>query len=179
MRLITIVITVFIVFTFETVFAVTDLVDINHIGPKGRVQDKKYNPDSSVIDELIKNGKSSISFLIERLKSEKAYGPGVLDLWPYVEERHVALIILTDFFLDSSWEKSTAPDMCFNSLISAQREYPDLAIWAIFYDHFSPDVWNQSINKWEFFWENNKDKIYWDSKDRFFRIEGKEFRFCQ
>ena len=102
MRIIPIIITIFIVFTFETAFAVTDLMDIKHIGPKGRVKDKEYNPNSPVIDELINNGKSSIPFLIERLKSKKAYGPGVLDLWPYVEERHVALSILTDFFLDSS-----------------------------------------------------------------------------
>ena len=179
MRIIPIIITIFIFLTFETAFAVTDLMDIKHISPKGRVQDKEYNPTSPVIDELINNGKSSIPFLIERLKSKKAYGPGVLDLWPYVEERHVALSILTDFFLDSSWKKSTAPEMCFNSLISVQKKYPDLAIWTIFYDHFSPTDWNQLINKWKVFWKNNKENIYWDSKDRFFRIEGNDLQVCQ
>jgi len=179
MKLITIIIMIFIVFAFETAFALPDLMEIKHISAKGRVQDKKYNPGSPIIDELIKNGKTSIPFLIERLKSKKTYGPGVLDFWPYVEERHVALIILTDFFLDSSWKKSTAPDMCFNYLLSVNREYPDLAIWSIFYDHFSPDDWNLLINKWDYFGEINKDKIYWDSKDRFFRIEGKELNFCQ
>ena len=179
MRIISIIITIFVIFTFETAYAVTDLMDIKHIGSKGRVQDKKYNPNSSIIDELIENGKSSIPFLIERLKSKKTYDPGVLDLWPYVEERHVALIILTDFFLDSSWEKSSSPELCFISLISVQKKYPDLAIWTIFYDHFSPTDWTQLMDKWKVFWENNKENIYWDSRDRFFRIEGKELKFCQ
>ena len=108
MRLITIIIAIIIVFAFDMAFAFPDLMDIKHISSKERVQDRKYNPDSHVVDELIRGGISSIPFLIERLKSKAAYGPGVLDFWPYVEERHVAFIILTDFILDASWKKSTA-----------------------------------------------------------------------
>ena len=59
------------------------------------------------------------------------------------------MIILTDFILDASWKKSTAPDMCFDSLISVQREYPNLAIWEIFRDHFGPNEWNSLIMKWK------------------------------
>ena len=179
MRFLTIVITIFTISGFNTAYAFPDLIDIKHICAKGRAQDKQYNPNSPVIDELIGSGSSSIPFLIERLKSKKAYGPGVLDFWPYVEERHVALIILTDFFLDSSWKKSTAPDMCFSSLLPVHKEYPHLAIWDIFYDHFSPDDWDSLIMKWNVFWDIYKDKIYWDSQDRFFRIEDKELKLCQ
>ena len=95
----------------------------------------------------------------------------------FIFQREFSSVI--DFFLDSSWKKSTAPEMCFNSLISVQKKYPDLAIWTIFYDHFSPTDWNQLINKWKVFWKNNKENIYWDSKDRFFRIEGNDLQVCQ
>ncbi|UCE07918.1 MAG: hypothetical protein JSW07_07770 [bacterium] len=179
MRFVTIIFTIFIVVFTDTAFAFPDLMDIKHISSKGRVQDKKYNPDSPIVDELIRSGISSIPFLIERLKSKKAYDPGVLDLWPHVEERHVALIILTDFILDASWEKSTAPDMCFSSLLSVHKKYPNLAIWEIFRDHFGPNEWNSLIMKWSSFWEIYKGKIYWDSEDRFFRIKGKELKLCQ
>ena len=178
MRLIIIIITLSIVLPCNIAVAHPDLMEIKHISAKGRVQDKKYNPHCPIIDELIRRGNSSIPFLIERLKGKQAYGPGVLDLWPYVEERHVALIILTDFFLDASWKRSTAPDMCFDSLLAVHKNNPDLAIWDIFREHFGPNEWNSLIMKWNSFWKIYKDKIYWDSEDRFFRIKGKELTPC-
>ena len=159
--------------------AFPDLMDINHISAKGRVQDKEYHPDLPIVDELISSGPLSIPFLIERLKSKKAYDDPVFDFWPYVEERHVALAILTDFFLDPSWRKSTAPDMCWSALISVQRKYPNLAIQDILRDHFTEKDWDLLILKWELFWKTYKEDIYWDSTGRFFRIKGKELKLCQ
>ena len=176
MKLILIFITVFFLLSSSEALSFPDLMDIKNIGGKGRVQD---GTKSTVINELIKNGKSSIPFLIERLKSKKAYGPGVVDLWPYAEERHVALIILTDFFLNSTWDKTCAPDFCYDTLLSTDKYYPDLAIWDIFRDHFGPKDWDLLIKKWNSFWDMYKDKIYWDSKERFFRIKGKQLKPCQ
>ena len=179
MKFILIFITTLFILSPSEALSFPDLMEIKHISSKGRVQDKEYHPNIPIIDELIKNGKLSIPFLIEQLKSKKAYGLGVLDLWPYVEERHVALIILTDLFLNSTWDKSCAPDFCYDSLLSADKYSSDLAIWDIFRDHFGPKDWDLLIMKWNSFWDMYKDKIYWDSKERFFRIEGKQLKPCK
>lgn len=155
-----------------------DLLDINHISAKGRVQDVEYNPHNLVIDNLIANGKICIPYLIERLKSTKSIKPGVLDFWPYIEERHLALKILTDLFLDPTWEKTTVPNMCYDTILGIDK-YPELSEWEILQEHFGPDKWQVLIETWELLWEDNQEKIYWDSTGKFFRIKGRNLELCK
>jgi len=60
MRFVAIIITVFTILAIDKAFAFPDLMDIKHISSKGRAQNKEYNPDSPIADELIGSGISSI-----------------------------------------------------------------------------------------------------------------------
>jgi hypothetical protein len=177
MRIIVFFILMMLPFPCRAVTGFPDLTAIDHLSPKGRVQDENYNPDVQVINELVMIGKPSIPYLIERLKSRAPLKRGVLDYWPHVEERHIALIILSDFFLTPDWTRSTAPEMCWDNLLQTQR-YPDLAHWDILNDHFTADDWSLLKSKLKALWSKYNDKIYWDSSGRFFRIDGNKLRHC-
>jgi len=154
-----------------------DLLDIKHISAKGRVQDIKYNPNNPIIAELIKNGKASIPYLIDRLDSERPVNPGVFDFWPYIEERHLALRILSDFFLDPTWEKTSLPDMCYITILEITK-YPELAEWDILREHFTPNKWKSVKEKWVSLWREHENNIYWDPDRRFFLIQGAQLKSC-
>jgi hypothetical protein len=89
--------------------------------------------------KLLEKGKFCIPYLIDRLESKRKVKPAVLDYWPYVEERHLALQILTDLFLDPTWKKSTIPELCYDSIINWNEQDPDLAVWDILYSFTEDD----------------------------------------
>ena len=177
MRLIVFFIIMMLPFSCRAANGFPDLTVIDHLSPKGRVQDEYYNPDVQVINELVRIGKPSIPYLIDRLKSRAPLKPGVLDYWPHVEERYIALIILSDFFLAPDWKRSTVPEMCWDNLLQTKK-YPNLAHWDILKDHFTAEDWNSLKSRWEALWSKYNDKIYWHSSGRFFRIDGNNLRDC-
>src|SRR5437899_3011624 len=80
-------------------------IDLSKIGPiatKGRVQDKDYN-ELEVIDQLIGNGKASIPFLISKLDDRTTIDNHVMFSWPKVTVGDVALIVMSDFSLYTTW----------------------------------------------------------------------------
>jgi hypothetical protein len=155
-----------------------DLLTIDHIPTKGRVQDSMSFPKFEVMENLLKRGKLCIPYLIDRLESKREVKPAVMDYWPYVEERHLALRILTDLFLDPTWKKSTIPELCYDSIIKWNEQDPALAEWDILYG-FSEDDWKKLIEKWRLIWDEYNERIEWDKKGQFFIIKGKELRNCQ
>jgi hypothetical protein len=52
-----------------------------------------------------------------------------------------------------------------------------LAVWDILFS-FTEDDWKQVIEKWRLVWEENKDRIEWDDKGRFFKINSNELKNC-
>ena len=73
-------------------------------------------------------------------------------------------IIITIFIVFPSDTAFSFPDLMDIKHISAKGRVQE---------------WNSLIVKWNSFWEIYKDKIYWDSKDRFFRNKGKELKLRQ
>jgi hypothetical protein len=88
-----------------------DLLRIERIASKGRMQDRQYNfQNQEIIEKLIKYGKASIPFLIEKLDDKSKLPGHVIDYWSEVTVADIAMILLTDLFTDSSWEKTTIPE---------------------------------------------------------------------
>src|ERR1041385_9306103 len=77
-----------------------NLTRIDHISPKGRVQDSEYNR-IEVINQLVEMQTQAIPFLIARLDDETPMNHHVMDFWSKVTLAAIALVILTDFFTDS------------------------------------------------------------------------------
>src|SRR5688500_7495724 len=95
------------------------LASIGSIAPKGRVQDGEYN-DLAVVKRLIQQGKEAIPYLISKLDDETRIEGHVMDYWSEVRVADVALIILTDFFTDSSWQNTTVPGVGWDELLERE-----------------------------------------------------------
>jgi hypothetical protein len=146
-----------------------DLTKIGHQAPKGRVQDKDYNPSSPVIDDLISHGKDSIPFLIGKLDDRTLIHYSVEDYWPEMSVGDVAFIILEDFSLDSTWTKETIPgtgwDEFFESKYDGKMTGSDY-----YYAQIRKHSRGWVKTKWEKIWATYKDRIIWDEKERCFRV---------
>ncbi len=146
-----------------------DLRLIGHIAPKGRVQDLDYN-QLPVIEQLIIHNKESIPFLIDKLTDETKTKGHVVDFWNDVRVGDVAFFILTGFFTDSSWEKSTIEGTSFNSFLGCNNR--DVPSDYCFYNYIEKHGRKNIKARWQGIWEKNKDRIYWDEAERCFRVKA-------
>jgi len=146
-----------------------DLSKIGHTAPKGRLQDLDYN-QLKVIEDLISNGKESIPFLINQLTVEKKIKGHVKDYWNEVKVGDVAFFILTDFFTDGSWERSTIEGASFNEFLGCND--PKLPADYCYYNYIEKHGRKNIKARWQKIWKENKDKIYWDEAERCFRLKA-------
>ncbi len=145
-----------------------DLSKIGHMAPKGRVQDKDYN-DLEVIDQLIANGKDSIPYLIGKLDDETIVHQPLADFWPELTIGDVALFILSDFSLDSTWKKDTIPGASWEELFGTKIN-PDKPAWEYYHDQMGKHGRRWVKAKWQQIWTTYKDRIVWDEQERCFRV---------
>jgi hypothetical protein len=148
-----------------------DLLKINHIAPKGRIQDREYNfQNQEMVEKLIKQGTASIPFLITKLRDETKLPAHTIDYWPDVTVADVAMLILTDLFTDSSWQKTTIPEANLSNMIGYNEQSgTSFAEWRTL---FIKRYGRKAIkNKWERTWKKYQNRIYWDEKERCFNIK--------
>jgi hypothetical protein len=58
-----------------------DLSLIGPVAPKGRVQDKAFNPNLPVIDSLVRHGQSSLPYLVTKLEDSTEIKGPVFAFW--------------------------------------------------------------------------------------------------
>ena len=145
-----------------------DLSKIGHITPKGRVQDKDYH-ELEVVDDLIANGKDSVPFLISKLDDTTVIHEPVMDFWPEVTVGDVALFILSDFSLDSTWNNKTIPGTDWEELFEAKKN-PDIPSWEYYETQLRKHGRGWVKAKWQKIWATYKDRIVWDDKERCFKL---------
>jgi hypothetical protein len=108
-----------------------DLVDLRHIGripSMGRVQDQGL----PVVEALIKAGSPAVTFLLSKL-DDRTRIPGhgaVLDFWPSVEVRHVALLVLCDLFTRADGMRPTVPGLNWDGILA--RRDQDAPAWEVY-----------------------------------------------
>lgn len=149
---------------------IIDLSKMPYITGKGRIQDKEYNPNVPLIDEIIAYGKESIPVLIDMLDDETEVPHQVFSFWPRNTIGDIALAILTDLTTDSTWIKSTIPGTSYEDILGVEKD-PDVPFWNYLYDYIEKHGRKEIKEKWHNIWLKYKDKIYWDSKERCFKIE--------
>jgi hypothetical protein len=94
-----------------------DLRAVGHIEPKGRVQDKDYNPNLAVVDQLVAAGPSAIPFLVSKLEDTAKVKGHVMDYWDDVRVGTVALVVLCDLLLMSDWKTPSVPGFTWDSVL--------------------------------------------------------------
>ena len=147
-----------------------DLSRIAYIAPKGRVQDKEYN-QIRTIEKLIAVGKDSIPFLIDKLDDETKIKHHVKNYWSEVSVGDLALIVLTNFFLDSSWQKSTIPNVGWDEFLE-RGEDKNSTGEDILRNYIEKHGRKKIKDRWQKIWEENKENIYWDKDDQCFKIKN-------
>ena len=151
-------------------FQEVNLMEIGNIAPKGRVQDKEYNPNLRVVEELIAQGVDSIPFLIKKLEDETELPKPVVSFWSKVTVGDIALIILTDLFTKEDCETATIPEVSWNKLLEVDQSNQMSAEEAL--RSFIQRHGRKAIKtKWANIWEKNKDRIFWDQTSRCFKLK--------
>jgi hypothetical protein len=145
-----------------------NLAKIGPVAPKGRVQDRDYN-DLPVVDSLLQRGKESIPFLISKLDDETTIHSHVFDYWSEVRVGDVALVILTDFFLDSSWQKTTIPGVGWNDLLEGGSDR-SLTGEQVLRNYISKHGRKAIKERWQKIWVEYRDRLSWDENERCFKV---------
>lgn len=129
---------------------------------KGRFQDRDYCA-SAVMDQIVADGKSAIPALISQITDSRWIAEPVYDFWPRIRAGELAYFILSDLFLDDTWQKSTMPPLFPHQ----DCDDPSWVCWGNFRNTHSL---KELQARWMEFWKINQDKIYWDGKARCFRL---------
>jgi hypothetical protein len=161
----------------QSASAAIDLTTIKRIESKGRVQDHDYN-EIPVVDQLIALGPACIPLLIQGLEDQTVVvGRGmsgnesdrpVIAFWSETTVGDLALVILTDLFTDSTWEKTTIPGVGWNEFLD--RKDKNLTGEQVLREFIEKHGRKGLKAKWHKIWELNRDKIYWDKTERCFKV---------
>ncbi len=131
---------------------------------KGRFQDRDYCA-SAVIDQIVADGKSAIPVLISQITDSRWIAEPVYDFWPRIRTGELAHFILSDLFVDDTWQKSTMPALF-------PRQECDESSWVCWEKFRKTYSLKELQARWMEFWKANQDKIYWDGKARCFRLSA-------
>lgn len=145
-----------------------DLAKIGAHAPKGRVQDREYN-QLALVEDLIAHGKQSIPYLISKLDDETKINGHVVDYWYAVHVGDVALIILSDFFTDSTWQSTTIPGVGWDEFLERGGNR-NLTGEQVLRNYIAKHGRGAIKKRWQQIWEAHKDEIWWDGKDRCFKL---------
>jgi hypothetical protein len=150
-------------------FPLWNFDEVNHsCRAKGRLQDKDYC-ESKMMDQIIAQGKSAIPILISQLTDTRATKEPIYDYWYKTRAGDIAYFILTDLFTDANWTTFTMPGL------EALKENCSENIAA-------EPCWREFLKKhgrkfvqdqWLAAWNANKDRVFWDEKERCFRFSAK------
>lgn len=133
---------------------------------KGRLQDRDYCA-SRLMDQIIADGKNAIPILISQLRDTRPTKEPIYDYWSLTTAGDIAYFVLNDLFTGSDWKTFNMP-----GLESLNEPC----------DSYAEDCWQRFLKKhgrkfvqdqWVAAWKKNKDRVYWDDKERCFRLSPK------
>ena len=145
-----------------------DLAKVGAYAPKGRVQDREYN-QLPMIEELLGHDKESIPYLISKLDDETKINGHVVHYWHQAHVGDVALIILSDFFTDSTWQSTTIPGVGWDEFLE-RGDNRNLTGEQVLRNYIAKHGRSVIKKRWLQIWETHKDQIWWDGKDRCFKL---------
>jgi hypothetical protein len=145
-----------------------DLSKIGAVTPKGRVQDRNYN-NLPVAENLIAHGREAIPFLIGKLDDETEIKNHVFDYWSDVRVGDVAFAILTDFFTDPTWQKTTIPGVGYDTFLG-RKPNSNVTGEQLLRNYIAKHGRHDITTRWRAIWAQYQDRVYWDENDRCFKV---------
>jgi hypothetical protein len=151
-----------------------DLFKVNGAGlclDKGRVQDRDYNY-SETVEQIIAGGKDSIPRLIAMLTDERLSRHQIICFWGNMTVGEVAYVVLMDLFTDSTWQHATVPEATDDYFLGPNAEND--AAFQRFRAYTNKHGKRPLQIKWQKVWTRYKDRLYWDDKERCFKLADTE-----
>ena len=144
-----------------------DVVDGHQIcEDKGRLQDYP----SKVMDEIIAAGPGSVPVLIGMLtdaRTAKTKEP-IICYWPGMAIGDIAFCLLEDLFLNADWTKAAIPGAGWNDILGPEDNLP---AWEQLHSFIRKHGRRTIQARWLAEWEKYKDRIFWDPKERCFKLK--------
>jgi len=153
-----------------------ELLKIAHLGGKGRIQDSQYQPKDAQVSAILAAGKDAVPLLIDALESTRPFETSPMSFWPMMAEGDVALIVLSDLFLDPTWKRSTLPELCWDNIL--QRADAETPAWDLLNAFVKAHGRAELAKRWRAAWTRHNAAIRWDPKGRYFVVEGQTVAPC-
>jgi hypothetical protein len=153
-----------------------DLLKIAQLGGKGRIQDAQYQPKDAQVSAILAAGKDAVPLLIDALESARPYEISPNSFWPVMAEGDVALIVLSDLFLDPTWKRSTLPELCWDNIL--QRTDAETPAWDLLNTFVKAHGRAELAKRWRAAWARHSAAIRWDPAGRYFVVEGQALAAC-
>jgi hypothetical protein len=153
-----------------------DLLKIAHLGDKGRIQDAQYQPKDAQVSAILAAGKDAVPLLIDALESTRPFETSPKPFWPSMVEGDVALMVLSDLFLDPTWKRSTLPELCWDNIL--QRTDARIPARDLLNNFVAAHGRAELAKRWRAAWSQHGASTHWDSAGKYFVAEGQALAAC-
>jgi hypothetical protein len=123
-----------------------------------------------MMDKIIAAGPDSVPPLIGMLtdaRMAKTEEP-IICYWPGMAIGDIAFCLLEDLFLNSDWTKATMPGVSWNDILGSGNNLP---AWEQLHSFIRKHGRRAIQLKWQAQWKKYKDRIFWDRKERCFKLK--------
>ena len=117
------------------------------------------------MDQILAQGKDAIPILISQITDTRPAKEPIYDFWGPMTVGDVAYLVLSSLFLDSDWKTRTMPGL--NQIDLDCGAAADQCYQQLLKKHERKLIQNQ----WFTAWNANKNRVYWDTRARCFRID--------
>lgn len=161
------------------------LANIEHIAPKGRVQDELYNPLlQPLIKRIVSNWEEEIPILIEQITNEAPARKQVKDYWIDTRIGDLAFIMLSNLFIDSTWTRATLPELNQPDFFGIPSELTSKELRVLRMSNVNCSASSECAlryfilthgrdylkDKWRFLWDKYSDGIHWNDSEHCFDL---------
>ncbi len=88
----------------------------------------------------------------------------------------MALIVLSDLFLDPTWKRSTLPELCWDNIL--QRTDAETPAWDLLNRFVVAHGRAELARRWRAAWARYGATIRWDPTGRYYVVEGQALAEC-
>ena len=153
-----------------------DVSKIAQLGGKGRIQDATSHPKDPQVSAILAAGKEAVPILIDALESTRPFEKSPQPFWPRMVEGDVALIVLSDLFLDPTWKRSTLPELCWDNIL--KRTDADTPARDLLDTFVAAHGRAELAKRWRAAWAQHSTAVRWDPTGQYFVVEGKPLMAC-